>query len=161
MDNDTLSGGAGDDLLTGGAGSDILFGDAGEDRLIGGSGNDSLIGGDGIDIFALESGDEGTIGNPAVDTIADFTLGVGGDVLDLSDMLQGEDLASLDGFLNFSYDGASGDTTISIDVDGSSGSFESAQEIVLSGVDLTANGTLSDQQILDTLLNNGNLIVDQ
>jgi hypothetical protein len=31
----------------------------------------------------------------------------------------------------------------------------------LSGIDLTANGTLSDQQILDNLLNNGNLIVDQ
>jgi Ca2+-binding RTX toxin-like protein len=159
--DDRLEGGAGDDLLTGGAGNDVLFGDAGEDRLIGGSGNDSLIGGDGIDIFALESGDEGTIGTPAVDTIADFTLGVGGDVLDLSDMLQGEDLASLDGFLNFSYDGLSGDTTISIDVDGSSGTFESAQEIVLSGVDLSANGTLNDQQILDNLLNNGNLIVDQ
>jgi Ca2+-binding RTX toxin-like protein len=158
---DRLEGGAGDDLLTGGAGNDVLFGDAGEDRLIGVSGNDSLTGGDGIDIFALESGDEGTIGTPAVDTIADFTLGVGGDVLDLSDMLQGEDLASLDDFLNFSYDGLSGDTTISIDVDGSSGTFESAQEIVLSGVDLSANGTLNDQQILDNLLNNGNLIVDQ
>jgi hypothetical protein len=76
-------------------------------------------------------------------------------------MLQGEDLASLDGYLNFSYDGASGNTTISVDSDGSSGSFESVQEIVLSGIDLTANGTLSDQQILDNLLNNGNLIVDQ
>jgi len=159
--NDRLEGGSGDDLLTGGAGNDVIFGDAGEDRLIGGSGNDSLIGGDGIDIFALESGDEGTIGVPAVDTIADFTVGVGGDVLDLSDMLQGEDLASLDGFLNFSYDGVSGDTTISVDVDGDSGTFETSQEIVLSGIDLTANGTLSDQQILDNLLNNGNLIVDQ
>jgi hypothetical protein len=76
-------------------------------------------------------------------------------------MLQGEDLASLDGFQNLSYNGVSGDTTISIDVDGSSGTFESAQEIVLSGVDLSANGTLNDQQILDNLLNNGNLIVDQ
>ena len=71
------------------------------------------------------------------------------------------DLASLDGYLNFSYDGGSGNTTISVDVDGSSGTFESAQEIVLAGIDLTANGTLNDQQILDNLLNNGNLIVDQ
>ena len=76
-------------------------------------------------------------------------------------MLQGEDLASLDGYLNFSYDAGSGDTTISVDVDGSSGTFESAQEIVLAGIDLTANGTLNDQQILDNLLSNGNLIVDQ
>ena len=129
--------------------------------MVAGAGNDILFGDDGIDTFALESGDEGSIVSPAVDTIADFTLGVGGDVLDLSDMLQGEDLASLDGFLNFTYDGATGNTTISIDVDGSAGLFESAHEIVLSGIDLTANGSLSDQQILDNLLNNGNLIVDQ
>jgi len=159
--DDRLEGGAGDDLLAGGAGNDVIFGDAGDDRLVGGSGNDSLIGGDGIDIFALESGDEGTIAVPAIDTIEDFTPGMGGDVLDLSDMLQGEDVVSLDGFLNFNYDSGSGNTTISIDVDGDSGIFESAQEIVLAGVDLTANGTLSDQQILDSLLSNGNLIVDQ
>jgi Ca2+-binding RTX toxin-like protein len=161
--DDRLEGGAGDDLLTGGAGSDVIFGDAGDDRLVGGSGNDSLIGGDGIDIFALESGDEGIFGAPAVDTIEDFTPGMGGDVLDLSDMLQGEtdNAVSLDGFLNFSYDSGSGNTTISIDVDGDSGSFETAQEIVLVGVDLTANGSLSDQDILNSLLSNGNLIVDQ
>ena len=158
---DRLEGGAGDDLLVGGTGDDVLFGDTGEDRLIGGAGNDSLIGGDGIDIFALESGDEGSVGTPAVDTISDFTVGVGGDVLDLSDMLQNEDLATLDGFLNFTYDGVSGDTTISVDVDGDSGTFETSQQIVLSGVDLTANGALNDQQILDNLLSNGNLIVDQ
>jgi Ca2+-binding RTX toxin-like protein len=156
--DDRLEGGAGDDVLSGGSGNDVIFGDAGDDRINGGSGNDSLVGGDGIDIFALNSGDEGTVGTPAVDTIADFTLGVGGDVLDLSDMLQGEEAAPLDGFLNFSYNGVSGDTTISIDADGSSGT---AQQIVLSGVDLTANGTLTDSQILDNLLNNGNLIVDQ
>ena len=101
------------------------------------------------------------MGTPAVDTIEDFTVGVGGDVLDLSDMLQNEDMASLDSYLNFSYDSGSGNTTISIDIDGDSGSFETAQQIVLTGVDLTANGTLSDQQILDNLLNNGNLVVDQ
>ncbi|MCP4712342.1 MAG: type I secretion C-terminal target domain-containing protein, partial [Planctomycetes bacterium] len=111
--------------------------------------------------FALEAGDEGSTTTPAVDTIADFTVGTDGDVLDLSDMLQNEDLTSLDGYLNFSYDSGTGDTTISIDTDGSSGSFENVQEIVLTGIDLTAGGTLSDQQILDSLLNNGNLIVDQ
>jgi urocanate hydratase len=80
-------------------------------------------------------------------------------VLDLSDMLQGEDLASLDNFLNFSFDAVSGDTTISIDTDGG-GSFENVQQIVLTGVDLTLGGTLSDQQILDNLLADGNLLVD-
>ncbi|MDH3636428.1 MAG: VCBS domain-containing protein, partial [Gammaproteobacteria bacterium] len=167
---DSISGNAGDDIIfgadnddwiSGGAGSDKLNGGAGADILIGGSGDDSLIGGDGIDIFALESGDEGTVGTPAVDTIADFTAGVGGDVLDLSDMLQGEDLGSLDGFLNFSYDGAAGATIINIDVDGDTGTFETSQQIVLSGVDLTAGGTLTDADILNNLLNDGNLIVNE
>ena len=156
--DDVLQGGSGDDVLTGGSGDDVIFGGAGDDRINGGSGNDSLVGGDGIDIFALESGDEGTVGTPAVDTIADFTVGVGGDVLDLSDMLQGEESAPLDGFLNFSYDAVSGDTTISVDVDGSSGT---EQQIVLSGIDLTAGGTLTNADILNNLLTDGNLVVDQ
>jgi VCBS repeat-containing protein len=142
---DKLHGGDGADTLHGGSENDALIGGAGDDLLIGGSGDDNLLGGAGIDIFALESGDEGSVGIPSVDTIDDFTVGIGGDVLDLSDMLQGEDLASLDSYMNFSYDGASGDTTISVDVDGSSGSFETAQQIVLTGVDLTANGTLQRQ----------------
>ena len=158
--DDILYGAEGDDLLSGGAGSDRLHGGDGADTLIGGSGNDSLIGGGGIDIFALEAGDQGIVGTPAVDTIADFTTGSGGDVLDLSDLLQGENLATLDDYFNFSYDSGTGDTTISIDVDGG-GTFETSQQIVLTGVDLTSGGTLSDQQILNDLLANGNLIVDQ
>ncbi|UCH40470.1 MAG: type I secretion C-terminal target domain-containing protein, partial [Gammaproteobacteria bacterium] len=152
--------GNGDDIPIAGDGDDALIGGQGADDLQGGA-SDDLLGGAGIDIYALEAGDEGTLGTPAVDTINDFTVGVGGDVLDLSDMLQNEDLASLDDFLNFSYDSGSGNTTISIDTDGNSGAFETQQQILLTGVDLTANGTLSDQQILDNLLNNGNLVVDQ
>ena len=158
--DDRLEGGAGDDVLRGGSGDDILFGDDGDDRLIGGAGDDSLIGGAGINIFALEAGDEGTFGAPATDTIADFTTGIGGDVLDLSDMLQGENLVSLDSYFSFSYDSGTGDSTISIDSDGSSGTFETNQIIVLSGIDITAGNTLTDQQILDNLLADGNLIVD-
>ena len=159
--DDRLEGGDGDDQLDGGAGNDTLLGGEGDDILIGGAGNDSLLGGAGIDIFALESGDEGTVGSPAVDTIEDFVTGANGDVLDLSDMLQGEDLGSLADYFEFSYDAVSGDTTISIDVDGNSGTFDTSQQIVLNDVDLTAGGTLSNQDILDNLLNNGNLIVDQ
>jgi urocanate hydratase len=80
-------------------------------------------------------------------------------VLDLSDMLQGEDLGTLDDFLNFAFDAGSGSTTISIDTSGG-GTFETSQQIVLSGVDLTMGGTLTDQQILDNLLADGNLVVD-
>ncbi len=155
---DTLAGHAGNDVLIGNDGNDSLDGGAGNDLLIGGAGNDSLIGGDGIDIFALEAGDEGSVSAPAVDTIVDFTAGQGGDVLDLSDLLQGESDATLDQYLSFSYDSASGNTTVSIDVQGTGSGV--SQMIVLEGVDLTAGGTLSDQQILDNLLDNGNLIVD-
>ncbi|MFT5658253.1 MAG: Ca2+-binding RTX toxin-like protein [Gammaproteobacteria bacterium] len=155
--SDILVGNAGDDVLIGNEGVDTLQGGDGADLLIGGMGNDSLIGGAGIDIFALEAGDEGT-GLPAIDTIADFTVGTGGDVLDLSDMLSGENLGNLDNYLNFSYDSGTGDTTINVDVTGSAGI---SQQIVLSGVDLTSNSTLSDQQILDNLLSTHNLIIDQ
>jgi Ca2+-binding RTX toxin-like protein len=159
--DDRLEGGDGDDVLRGGAGADILQGGDGDDLLIGGSGNDALLGGAGIDIFALEAGDEGSVGAPAVDTIADFTVGAGGDVLDLSDMLQNEDLASLDSYFNFSYDSGTGSTTIDIDTDGLNGGSATNQQIVLTGVDLTAGGTLSNQDILNNLLDNDNLIVDQ
>jgi Ca2+-binding RTX toxin-like protein len=162
--DDRLEGGAGDDVLNGGTGNDDLFGDDGDDILIGGSGDDNLLGGAGIDIFALESGDEGSVVTPAVDTIGDFAFGVNGDVLDLSDMLQGEDLGSLADFLEFSYDGVTGATTINVDVAGNSDmldTFETSQKIVLNDVDLTAGGTLTNQDILDNLLSNGNLIVDQ
>ena len=96
-----------------------------------------------------------------MDTIADFTAGANGDVLDLSDMLQGENPASLVDYLDFNYNATTGETTVSIDVDGNSGLFETSQQIVLSDIDLTANNTLSNQDILDNLLSNGNLIVDQ
>jgi Ca2+-binding RTX toxin-like protein len=156
-ESDFIKGGQGSDTIRGGSGDDVLIGGDGDDVLIGGSGDDTLIGGDGIDMFALESGDQGTIGSPAVDTIADFNVGSGGDVLDLSDMLQAEEANPLDNYLHFSFDG--NDTTISIEPDGSGGV---TQQIILTGVDLTEGGSyVTDQQILDNLLDNGNLLVDQ
>ncbi|MES9936447.1 MAG: type I secretion C-terminal target domain-containing protein [Sedimenticola sp.] len=38
--------------------------------------------------------------------------------------------------------------------------FRPSQEVVLEGVDLTGSGSLTDQQIIDTLLADGNLIID-
>lgn len=81
-------------------------------------------------------------------------------------MLQGEslaDTADLANYLHFASDG-SGGTTISIDANGLDASnpsdvFEASQQITLSGVDLTGGG-MTDQQILNGLLADGNLIVD-
>ena len=60
--------------------------------LTGTSGNDTLTGGLGADTFVWTLGDRGAAGTPAVDTIAqydDATAALGGDVLDLRDLLQG------------------------------------------------------------------------
>ena len=166
-DNDQLYGGAGDDTLSGGKGSNTLFGGAGDDSLMGGAGidflyggqgNDTLEGGAGSDTFIWQSGDNGTVLNPTLDTISDFSAGAGGDKLDLSNLLQGEESGSLTDFLHFDSDG-NGGTMVSVDVDGG-GSFETSQQINLVNVDLTVGGSLSDQDIINNLLANENINFD-
>ncbi len=134
VQNDFIAGGEGNDLLIGGAGEDILLGNAGSDT------------------FAWNAGDEGTIAT--TDTILDFTQGIGGDILDLADILTGEslDAATLDAYLDVSSDGS--DTTISIDVDGDGSGAN--MDIVLAGVDLTLLGA-NDQQIIQQLIDDGNI----
>ncbi|WP_164478885.1 Ig-like domain-containing protein [Methylophilus methylotrophus] len=170
--NDTLNGGAGNDILRGGAGNDTLNGNEGNDILIGGKGNDTLTGGAGVDVFKWDSGDEGVAGNPARDTIADFnkaTVAQGGDVLDIRDLLQGENPNNLQNYMHFEKSGS--DTIIHISSNGGfandahnvSGSFSSGnttQQIVLSGVDLTS-GQSTDAAIINNLLSQQKLIVDQ
>jgi len=175
--DDVVKGGAGDDQVFGGAGDDQLEGGQGDDNLYGGAGNDSLLGGEGIDFlyggqgddtmsggagggdtFVWNSSDGGTVLNPADDTITDFISGANGDVLDLSNLLQGEESGSLTDYLHFQSDG-NGGTDIQIDADGG-GTFEMVQNIGLDGIDLTAGGTLTDQDIINSLLATGNLIVD-
>ncbi len=151
--DDSIEGGQGLDTLYGGAGSDILFGGEDEDDLFGGLGDDILTGGDHADTFTWQLIDSG-----AVDTITDFEVGADGDVLDLSDLLQGEDTGSLSDYLHFSSDG-NGGTVIDIDTDGGA-PFSSTQQITLQNVDLTAGGTLTDQDIINNLLAGGNLITD-
>ena len=163
--NDTLNGGAGDDILRGGAGDDTLNGGAGDDTLLGGAGDDILDGGEGDDIltggsgsntFRWGSADAGTVSDPAIDTIKDFTTGSNGDVLDLSDLLVGEDdtANSLDNYLHFTFSG--GDTTIEVST--SSGG-SAVQKITLEDVDLSSLGA-TDSAIISTLLNDGNIQVD-
>ncbi|TNC82859.1 MAG: hypothetical protein C9356_03045 [Oleiphilus sp.] len=166
-DNDTLIGGSGDDELSGDDGNDSLFGGTGDDSLMGGEGIDLLYGGTGADLleggaggdtFVWQNGDAGTTANPTLDTISDFAAGLGGDKLDLSGLLQGEDSETLSEFLHFDSDG-NGGTMVSVDVDGG-GSFETSQQINLVNVDLTAGGTLSDQDIINNLLANENISID-
>ncbi|UTW45774.1 VCBS domain-containing protein [bacterium SCSIO 12696] len=149
---DNISGQAGNDILYGGSGIDTIDGGANNDIIYGGTGGDTLTGGTGADTFAWAAGDAS--GSP-VDTITDFNTGE--DLLDLSDLLSGENANNLEEYLSFNFDGS--DTTITVDTNGSAAGGDS-QEIVLQGVDLTAGGTLVDADIINNLITNNNLIVD-
>jgi len=77
----TLNGNSGADTLTGGAGADTIGGGAGADSITGGAGSDRLTGGADADTFVLTT-------TASADTITDFAVGAGGDVLqvDISDL---------------------------------------------------------------------------
>ena len=161
--HDKLYGADGTDTLRGGSGNDLLDGGAGNDTLIGGSGNDTMTGGLGVDTFQWSLADRGTAGSPAQDTITDFKTGVGGDVLDLRDLLQGENSGNLTQYLHFSASG--NDTLVQIS---SSGAFTgnganaasvTDQSILLKDVALGSLGS-TDQQVITELLKN-NLKTDQ
>jgi Ca2+-binding RTX toxin-like protein len=170
--DDNLSGAAGDDRLVGGSGADTLNGGIGADILEGGAGNDNLTGGTGADVFVWKLADRGTTVAPAVDTVTDFdplSRAAGGDSLNLRDLLVGETTGTALGqdnlgkYLHFEKTGAS-ETTLHVST---SGGFTSGyatgvedQKIILQGADLTANGTLSDQAIIQDLLTKGKLITD-
>ncbi len=166
--NDILQGGTGMDLLQGGAGNDTLDGGADADRLMGGAGNDTLTGGLGADVFAWSLADAGTPGSPAADVISDFNpAAVGGDVLDLRDLLVGENHGALTdnltNYLHFEKSASGLDTIVHVS---SSGAFSTGfdaskdvQTITLTNVDLVT-GFSSDQQIVQNLLNNQKLITD-
>ncbi|WP_226461844.1 Ig-like domain-containing protein [Quatrionicoccus australiensis] len=174
--NDLIKGGAGadrlggtagsdgNDILDGGVGNDTLRGGAGDDVLYGGAGNDSLVGGTGADTFAWVLNDRGTSATPAVDTITDFDATANSDKLDLRDLLVGEfhsgtNAGNLANYLHFSSTGSGTSAVTTIEVKSiGSGTFD--QSIRLTGVDLTAGNTLSDQTIIQNLLTNGKLVTD-
>jgi VCBS repeat-containing protein len=171
--NATITGTTGDDVLLGGVTNEIITGDAGNDVISGGGGNDTLTGGLGSDIFQWSLADKGTSGTPAQDRVTDFSAAPaasGGDVLDLRDLLQGENSGNLANFLHFEKSGT--DTIVHIS---SAGGFAADphnvgapsstvtgaedQKILLSGVDLI--GTLTtDQQVIQDLLTKGKLNTD-
>ncbi|KDD15907.1 retention module-containing protein [Bordetella bronchiseptica] len=160
--DDILYGGAGTDELRGGAGNDELYGGEGKDLLIGGQGDDILHGGGGSDTFKWELNDQGVVGAPAHDTIKDFSnadLADGGDVLDLGELLQGENSGNLTQFLKFSSDGQ--DTVIQVNTQGHVNTQGADQTIVLENVDLTAGGTKDDAAIIQDLISRSKLQVDQ
>lgn len=95
LGDDRLEGGTGDDYLYGHEDADVLLGDDGVDRLYGGQDDDMLQGGAGIDFLSGGTGSD-TYYYEAMDgsqdRILDFTTGVGGDALNITDILQGFDV---------------------------------------------------------------------
>ncbi|MGJ8619979.1 MAG: beta strand repeat-containing protein, partial [Methylophilaceae bacterium] len=178
--NDTLNGGAGNDVLNGGAGNDVLVGGTGSDVLYGGAGNDTMTGGNlgsddlTTDTFVWKLADQGTIATPAVDTINNFgtaAANAGGDVLNLKDLLVGENHSgdSLDNYLHFEFSG--GNTTMYVS---STGAFNNGnavgapttdvsnndvQQIVFTGVNLTS-GFTTDADVINNLIAQQKIITD-
>ena len=146
----------GDDVIAGTFEDDTISGTTGDDQLYGLSGNDILTGDSGIDTFVWGVEDHGTIALPDTDTVTDFTVGAGGDVLEFSDVLIGEESGVLeDYFTSITYDGS--DTTIEIDTDGDGSGTD--LEVVLLGLDITPLG-VSTGDILQQLLDDNNLVID-
>ncbi len=101
----------GDDRLNGGGGDDLIFGQEGRDFINGGAGNDQLYGGSGNDVFVYNASNNG------IDNIRDFSIAQG-DRIDLSALLTNFDPLqdSINDFV-FATE-AGGNTTISVDVNG-------------------------------------------
>ncbi|MBK7238093.1 MAG: type I secretion C-terminal target domain-containing protein [Sterolibacteriaceae bacterium] len=173
----TLNGGADNDRLEGGSGVDTLNGGAGNDTLLGRAGSDTLTGGAGSDVFRWALGDSGPgTGNSAPnDRITDFNVSGSpaaagaGDILDLRDLLQGENhnsgIGNLNRYIDIVQTGA--DTVLRISSTGgynSSGNYSAGahdQTITLQGVNLfTAFGAANDNAVIQELLNRQKLIVD-
>ncbi|MCB9988057.1 MAG: cadherin-like domain-containing protein [Rhodospirillales bacterium] len=159
VDIERIDGGNGDDIIDltsmlydhgdvtmiGGNGNDVLWASSGDDILYGGNGLDNLYGGIGMNLFLfMDIGEAG-------DTIYEFETGMGGDVLNLTDVLEGFDpgLDNVNDFLRLVDQG--GDMALQVDVDGQGGDFVTLATFVdgLSGV--TLDGMVSD----------GNLVMDQ
>ncbi|RQM88277.1 retention module-containing protein [Aeromonas dhakensis] len=149
--------------LTGSDQGDWLFGSAGDDRLLGGKGDDILTGGAGSDLFVWQQGDAGSAGQPAIDTITDFSPQAG-DRIDLADLLKGVTDSSVDGLLGHlqasvtSASNGLSDVNLSVSP---AGDGQVTQQITLKGGDLSSwlLGGTSSHDILQSMLDQHSLIV--
>ncbi len=127
------------------ADEDIIDGGKGEDLIWGGHGNDTLTGGADSDIFLFREIDY------SLDTITDFELGVGGDQLNLTDLLAAYNDVdhAISDFINIRDE--AGNSIVSVDTDGGGNSFVDIA-LIQGGV-----GGASLQDLLD----DGNIEISQ
>ncbi|MDQ9026540.1 Ig-like domain-containing protein, partial [Acinetobacter gerneri] len=120
-------------------------------------GNDTFTMGSGSDklIYSLLNSTDATGGN-GHDTWTDFHVGVAGsdvnaDVIDVSSLLSGQSVNSLNvkSYLSVDYDAEKHTATISIDRDGAGNTYQSTELLVLTNQNTTVT--------IDDLLNNGQL----
>ena len=135
---DLQRGGPGNDQLFGNFGPDDLGGGPGNDLLVGGFGFDTLVGGDGSDRFRIDSVDQG------IDRVLDFEAGLGGDVLDMRNLLSFQDGDAIGDFVQLSVSG--GNTSVAASPTGAGGDFTPVFNLVgVTGLDvsnLLADGNL-------------------
>ena len=137
------------EALTGSGEHDVLQGGSGDDILIGGFGDDIMTGGLGSDTFKYLADDLGS----GVDTIADFKIGSGGDILDLTDLFDtAPDRNNLDDYLKIDINATGSSTTIdlSVDVDGAGAEAPvKLSTITLDG--FASDGTTNATDVLDAM----------
>ena len=126
----TLNGGEGDDYLYFFGNLSTLSGDGGNDTIVVYGNSNSLSGGAGSDLFQIASGYTGT-------TITDFTVGQGGDNLDIPPILQSASGYNGPnpfgtGYLRLVQSGA--DTLVQWDQNGGTGGANYVTLITLTGV---------------------------
>ncbi|MCV3283582.1 retention module-containing protein [Aeromonas veronii] len=160
----TVHGQSGHELVGSDQG-DWLFGSSGDDRLLGGHGNDILTGGAGSDLFVWQHGDEGSQGQPAIDTITDFHPEQG-DKIDLADMLQGVTGNGIDDLLKHLSasvtTGSNGLSDVNLSVS-PEGDGQITQQITLKDVDLTSWNltSTSSHDILQSMLEDQHSLIIQ
>ncbi|MEZ0224911.1 MAG: beta strand repeat-containing protein [Alphaproteobacteria bacterium] len=140
------TGNALNNIITGNAANNTLSGLSGSDTLDGGGGIDRLIGGTGSDTFVFHSSEASSSTN--ADIILDFVAGLGGDKLDIHDILSGYSGGSITDWVDVDVSG--GNTIISIDANGSSGSPSFIQIATLNGITsiIDANQLLADGNLI-------------
>lgn len=157
--NDTLMGRAGNDRLVGGLGNDTLIGGQGADQIFGGEGNDQIVWnpGDSSDLVEGDAGEDTLVFNGAniaekIDMFANngrlnFTRDIAAITMDCAgiEKIAYRALGGADN-INVSDVAAVGVTEVAIDLIGSNGTPDGAQDIV------TVNATPGD----DTIFISGN-----
>ncbi|MDE1463327.1 retention module-containing protein [Spartinivicinus poritis] len=147
--------------------ANVLTGGDGIDFISGGFGHDTLTGGEGADQFIWHRDDSGALtnegvvtvapdpNNPQVDHVTDFEAHK--DILNVKDLLAGENAQNIDNFLTLNFSG--GSTTIDVSPNGDGQVY---QKIVLDNVDLsTQYGGGSSHDIILNMIQEGTLVIDQ